>query len=45
MRKEIKKLIVHENASIFEVMRVIQEGSEQIALVIKEEKLFQMMVL
>ena len=39
MRKEIKKLIVQENASIFEVMRVIQEGSEQIALVIKEEKL------
>lgn len=39
MRKEIKKLIVDENASIFEVMRVIQEGSEQIALVIKEEKL------
>ena len=39
MKKEIKKLIVHENASLFEVMRVIQEGSEQIALVLKEEKL------
>ncbi len=39
MRRDIKKLIVHENASIFEVMRVIQEGAEQIALVLKEGKL------
>ena len=39
MKNEIKKFIVDENSSIFDVMRVIQEGSEQIAFVVKDEKL------
>ncbi len=39
MKEELQKYIVNENASTFEVMRVIQENAAQIALIIKDEKL------
>ena len=39
MKEELKKYIVNENASTFEVMRVIQEGAAQIALILKDKKL------
>ena len=39
MIKDIKKYIVKEDSTIVEVMKVIQNGSAQIALVVKGNKL------